>query len=410
MDKTAYINAANTETFTEIRGEATGRRYSVRNNTYGVLVPDVNHPLSAVSVANSSLSIDLWKGCALQCSYCHVQGTLTDLGEDLKMPRRPEHRVPFSIDEIVEALTQHPFFQRDISVISIGTASTEPFVVDPVTESTFAVMDAFANRGFRNPFWIVTKMGIPKGCRERLERIMATSRGVLVSICWADNPINIEPARHNRFAHCAEAYDTGVSISWYLRPLVPEWSGTPENLEMMMLWVQAHYGAFLSSIVPGGLRWTEGIEYGLVEVHRQPMPNIPRTDNIKALPEELWQHIMTLGSRLFPKVPIYRRSSCALTHLLGCPSITSIQTLHNDDCGQSICPASQRQVCAGSGRLRLDTTNGQAVLDNLGIPARVHAVNNHRLITEPPLTDFTYTIQQTVEKALAVIRPEVPGG
>ena len=62
--KQEYFTAANSEPRVNITGMTTGREFSVREYTFGVLVPDSNHPLSCVSVSNSSLSIDLWVGCS----------------------------------------------------------------------------------------------------------------------------------------------------------------------------------------------------------------------------------------------------------------------------------------------------------------------------------------------------------
>lgn len=403
MEKQQLIQLANKEEFAEIVGRRTGKSYEVRKFVYGVLVPDHEHPLSTVSVSNSSLSIDIWTGCAFQCAYCHVQGSEPDLIDNGAMAKKPVLRSKFSIDEIVDALVIHPFFQRDRSVISIGTASTEPFAPGPVAESTFQIMRAFIDRGFKNPFWIVTKAGVPKGYKQQIAEIAANCHGLHISICWADNPPSIEPAQANRFRYCADAKEAGATIGWYLRPIVPEWAGTPERIEMMMLWVAERYGNMIDAIVPGGLRWTEGIEYGLTEVNDLPMPNIPMDDNVKALPEEIWETIMRLGESHFPGVPVYRRSSCALTHALKVPSITSVNVFAAEDCENSHCPAAQRMVCAKSPMLHTDAPRAQRILDELGVTAKVLGIGGNRLlITEPPLSSFTYAIRRTVEKRLAL--------
>src|SRR3989344_4611088 len=145
--KQEYFAATNFEPLVQIKGMTTGREFSLREYTYGALVPDGSHPLSSVSVSNSSLSIDLWIGCAWQCRYCHVQGTHQDLAEQGTMPRRPRRRNPFNVDQILNELVKHPFFIADETIISIGTASTEPFASGPVTESTFEIMDGFLKVG-----------------------------------------------------------------------------------------------------------------------------------------------------------------------------------------------------------------------------------------------------------------------
>ncbi|HAT68570.1 MAG: hypothetical protein A2481_02505 [Candidatus Yonathbacteria bacterium RIFOXYC2_FULL_47_9] len=400
--KRDYFTAANSEPIVQIKGMTTGQEFSLREYTYGVLVPDCKHPLSSVSVSNNSLSIDLWAGCAWQCRYCHVQGTHQDLVEHGMMPRKPQRRNSFTVDQIIDELVKHPFFIVDETVISIGTASTEPFAPGQVTDSTFEIMESFVRRGFKNPFWIVTKGGIPKGRKLDLARITRATRGLMISICWADNPDTIEPVRNNRFLSVEEAKEAGVIIAWYMRPIVPEWSGNPDRIEMMMLWVKKHYGNVIDMIVPGGLRWTEGIENGLVEIHKLPMPNIPRDDNVKSLPKDLVDTILSLSEEHFPGVPVYLKSSCALTKMLGLPSITSVQIFAREECESSHCPLAQRQICAQKSSCSMTTEHAQIILDNLGISAHVVRWDqNYGLVTHPDMSTFTYAIRQTVFKHLA---------
>jgi DNA repair photolyase len=396
-----YIRLANTERFVSITGSTTGRTLQVREFVYGAFVPDRNHPLSCVSVSNNSLSIDIWTGCAWQCRYCVAQGTLEDLGDNGRMSKKPMLRTKFSINEIVDALMVHPFFVKDVSVLSIGTASTEPFAPGDVTESTFEIMNAFVRRGCQNPFWIVTKGGVPKGRKQDLAAIVDSVRGVMISLCWADNPDMIEPVHNNRFLHAEEAKEAGATIAWYMRPIVSEWSGTEERIEMMMLWVKEHYRGVIDMIVPGGLRWTEGIENGLVEIYGLQIPDIPRDDNVKSLPDGLWDLIVRLAHKHFLDVPVYRHSSCALTKMLGVQNLTSVQVMARHDCEESLCPAAQRRICGKAGIHKLDISEAQGILDSLGVPARVvHLMP--RLVTEPSLYTFTYAIRQTVLKHLSL--------
>lgn len=400
--KQEYFAAVNSEPLVQISGMTTGQEFSLREYTYGALVPDKNHPLSSVSVSNSSLSIDLWVGCAWQCRYCHVQGTHQDLAEQGTMPRRPRRRNSFTIDQIIDELVKHPFFVADETIISIGTASTEPFA-PAIADSTFEIMNAFINRGLRNPFWIVSKGGVPKGKKLDFARITNATRGLMLSLCWADNPDTIEPVRNNRFLNAEEAKEAGATIAWYMRPIVPEWSGDRDRIEMMMLWVKKHYGNVIDMIVPGGLRWTEGIENGLVEIHKLPMPDIPRDDNVKSLPQELVDSIFSLSGEHFPGIPVYLKSSCALTHMLKIPSITSVQVFARQECESSRCPLGQRRVCTKGSAYGMTIEKAQAILDQLGIPAHVVSWDMQRgLVTHPDMGKFTYAVRQTVFKHLAI--------
>lgn len=403
--KKEYFTVANSEPRVTINGMTTGREFSVREYTFGVLVPDSNHPLSCVSVSNSSLSIDLWIGCSWQCRYCHVQDTNQDLADQGMMPKKPRRRNQFTVDQILDELVKHPFFITDETIISIGTASTEPFA-PTVVDSAFEIMDGFVRRGLRNPFWIVTKGGVPKGRKLDFARISNATRGLMLSLCWADNPDTIEPAHNNRFLNAEEAKEAGATIAWYMRPIVPEWSGNRDRIEMMMLWVKKHYGEVIDMIVPGGLRWTEGIENGLVEIHKLPMPDIPRDDNVKSLPQELVDSIFSLSAEHFPGIPVYLKSSCALTRMLKIPSITSVQVFARPGCEASRCPLTQRRICAQGSAYNMTAERAQGILDDLGIPAHVVSWDiNHGLVTHPEMSKFTYAVRQTVFKHLAMGGP-----
>ncbi|QQS22549.1 hypothetical protein IPM19_02860 [bacterium] len=225
----------------------------------------------------------------------------------------------------------------------------------------------------------------------------------MLSLCWADNPNTIEPARNNRFLNAEEAKEAGATIAWYMRPIVPEWSGNRNRIEMMMLWAKKHYGNVIDMIIPGGLRWTEGIENGLVGIHKLPMPNIPRDDNVKMLPQDLIDFTFSLSAEHFPGIPVYLKSSCALTRMLKIPSITSVHAFAKHECEESRCPIAQRQICANGAAYSMSTERAQAILDDLGIPAHVLSWDiNHGLVTYPEMNKFTYAVRQTIFKHLAM--------
>ena len=379
---------ANTEDFVRITGPTTGKEFNIRRFTYGVLVPDENSPLSCVSVANSSLSVDVLKGCPLLCRYCHLQGTRMDLNGQGRMEKTQTMRSRFTAEEVIDALVQHPYFVPNRSIISIGTSSTEPFMPGLATETTFSVMREFIKRELRNPFWIVTKGGVPKDREVELKEICRTNK-LMLSLCWAGNPPHIEPAQNGRFNNAEMAKRAGAVISWYMRPLAVDWGASREHIEGMMQKVVREHPGVIDVIVPGGLRYTEGIQYGLEEVYKIEMPNISHNDNKKDLPERLYQDIVELAGRYFPSVPVYLKSSCALTYMLGVPSITSVQTMARDACKASLCSVSQRQICRVEPLRHASAKRATAVRRELGIPA------------EPPLTEFTYAIQRAFIKEMA---------
>ncbi|MCR4656163.1 MAG: hypothetical protein K5770_08050 [Lachnospiraceae bacterium] len=323
------------------------KKYMLNQHTYAALSNDDKNPLYNISVSNNSFSIDIWKGCLLQCAYCHVQGCYGDLREDgngnLTMNYKPERRNDSTISEIVESLINYEGFINDYSPVSICTSSTEPFINEEITQSTIDIMLEFVKRGRKNPFWIVTKIGgIDQKWEPDIRKIIENGNKLLISVCWTNNNIEIEPYHKNRFVNLSWMADSGVLINWYMRPLVKEWNASFENIRYIMETARATDIKFVS-ICTGGLRWTEGIEFALECIHHIDMPELIKNDNEKTLSPEIEEYIEKLSGELFPDTPIFFRSCCALSHAFEIPNINLLQFSADSHCDK--CPAEQRKRC-----------------------------------------------------------------
>jgi hypothetical protein len=402
MNSTVHpaIEKVNTEKFIYLKGPRTGKDYRFYDNMYAVLDTDRTSPLSCVSVANNSLSIDLWTGCSFQCSYCHVQGIQEDINPvDGKMRNKPIKRNNFTIDEIIDALILHPFFNRDKTIISIGTSSTEPFAVGEVLESTLEIMENFISKGFKNPFWIVTKNGVPHKAIERLINISNNVNKLVLSLCYAGNSKEIEPLQNNRFANIEKLENAkNISINWYLRPFAKEWFSNLSKLEQMFSDVSTKYSNYIDSIVPGGLRWTEGIEYGVVENRNLRLPsNMSKENNTKTLTDDDWKNFVELSQKYFPDTPVYYHSSCALSLALKRSNINMINISKKKDCEKSVCPFNQRNRC-----MLKDTVNKENIqkeLDKVGFGIEILDYNrdNGKLVTVPSIESLTPALQTEID-------------
>lgn len=330
-------------------GGKTGKNYQLTSYMYGCLDPRSNAPLSNVSVTGNSLSIDIWTGCPLQCAYCHVQGVREDLNPlDWKMRKVPVRRTIHTIDHILSELIEHPLFEKDKSILSVCTSSTEPFVGQEVIETTISIMEWFASRNMRNPFWIVTKAGIPLCIEERLKNVAKTNN-IIISICWANNDKMIEPYIRDRFENL-EIFRgiPGIVVNWYLRPLVREWCDNFQSLEDMFAKIAKKYKVDIHSIVVGGLRWTEGIEYGLSEVRDFKLPNnVSRASrHTKTLTDNEFEMIKKISAKYFgAEKPIYLHSSCMLSEILHINNVAMTNCFNPDACCGSTCTVEQRKVC-----------------------------------------------------------------
>ncbi len=395
------LKKANTEKMVQRNGIRTGRKYNFYKNMYAVLDSDLNSPLSCISVANNSLSVDLWTGCSFQCAYCHVQGIEEDIASDGKMRKIPMRRNCFTIDEVLSSLVQHPFFKKDVTVISIGTSSTEPFAVGEVLESTLVLMEKMIEMGYKNPFWIVTKAGIPDAAIKRLINISDNISKLIISICWANNPKEIEPVQNNRFKNIDKFFGKNVSINWYLRPITKEWINSITELENMFNMVSKQYGKYIDCIIPGGLRWTEGIEYGMVEVRGLEMPEISKENNQKTLDEEEWKYIMLLAKKYFSEIPVFYHSSCGISFALKRSNICLLQLKNKKECEGSKCTSEQRIRCEIKPNYNLNVVQNE--LNKVGYDIDVKKIDfeNGTMITEPDMNNLSPALKQEIYHIMA---------
>ena len=384
-----------------------GKQYALCEYMFGVLKMDHNNPLCCVSEANNSFSIDYYKGCSFQCAYCHVQGIYEDLNENFKMSNNPIPRSKFNITEIINELIKHPYFVKDRSIISIATSSTEPFANVETTNKTFEIMEYFVSLGYKNPFWIVTKAGIPENVANRFKKICDNGNKIMISICWANNPIEIEPARNNRFRNIEKLKDTGVTISWYLRPLVEEWGANKDNLEKMIKYVSERYYDNIDMIIPGGLRWTEGIEFGLQEIRHLKMPKLIKKNNKKTLSNEIEQSIIYLCKKYFPNKPVYFNSSCGVSHMLNRTNIALQNIFDKDICKKSICMNKCKNICENILFNEKDMNYFEKVLKDQGINIIIKSIDNiNKINSIPEFESFDYAEKQQIRKTIAMLYSE----
>lgn len=401
------IEKSNKEEFITIIGENSGKEYRFYKNMYAVLDPDLSSPLSCVSVANNSLSIDLWTGCSLQCSYCHVQGIYEDIDwTNRRMRNKPIRRNSFSVEEIIDSLVKHPYFERDKTVLSIGTSSTEPFARGKVLESTLRIMEYFIEKGYKNPFWIVTKGGIPQEAISRLNKISEQIDKLIISICYAGNKKEIEPSQNNRFQNLdkLKLKDNNISVNWYLRPFNVEWfDRDSHSLEDLFQQISRTYGRYIDSIIPGGLRWTEGIEYGICEARNLKLPKLLRENNVKTMENSVWDELYNLRDIYFPNTPLFKHSSCGVSTALERTNICLAQYLKKSHCASSICPSNQRKLCSVELFTKKDIIELNKKLEDLGYGVVIEKIDieDEQIKTTPDLDTFSPALRTAIIHCIA---------
>ena len=253
-----------------------------------------------------------------------------------------------------------------------------------------------------NPIWIITKAGIPRNKIKAIKNISKKIQKFIISINWASCPEEIEPVNNNRFLNVREVHEAGAKIMWYFRPIVNEWNGDPIHIKKSITWVKNNYGNYIDAIITGGLRWTEGIEYGITELNNKKMPNVPKDDNHKEMEKESWDTIKKFVVKNFGNIPLYLHSSCGLSYLLNRNSINAIQSFKKNECLDSICPLTQRKLCESKTIYKLSIKEVKDIFAQIGISAEIYAFNEAEgLITKPSFDKFSFTIRQTIIKWLS---------
>lgn len=378
--------------YESVQHPVTNHHFQLLRSTYGALSESPSDPLSAVSVANSSLSIDLWKGCPWQCAYCHVQGSRRNLDDGHVMPKKVTKHSLFSEEEVLDELVTHPFFTPHQTILSIGTSSTEPLASGEVEGSTFEILRILRERKLKNPVWIVTKNHV---ARKRLHEIkLFCDTGAVLVFSPTINGLNstIEPLQGDRFKNWRKVSEAGAKVALYLRPLVREWGSNEYKISEILEFFKKEMGSVMpSAIVPGGLRWTDGIDYGLQVRGLQWPQNLPRVENGKDLDDALWHHIVQESQRLFPGVPIVHHSSCALSTILMRSDLSLVFNHATSECQESHCSPQQRGACNQANTHLREQQLGieQNVLEELG------------LLGISDVKTLPYAMRRTIQKIVA---------
>lgn len=294
-----------------------GTGITIYKEIFGALSQVPDSPLSRISVANSSFSLDPFVGCPAGCAYCVVGSSARDLETSRQVgdivPREP-HRL-FAGQELVEALVAHPGFIPNKSVISIGTGSTESLLKQTERE-TWAIISSIAARGLRNPLWIVTKLGLPEDLKSlwvgRLKEVVSEGIPVIISITYSAAPEWMEPYKGPRFRGVAELRSVGVRVSHHYRPILRGINDGDEHIQRAL---EASKD-LVEVICLGGLRPDPGIRLIWETVHGLDPGLLPRTEG-KDLPEDFWKRVRAALDKSGSTLPIVDRSSEAISFLLG---------------------------------------------------------------------------------------------
>lgn len=316
-----------------------------------------------IEYRKSGLSLNHVIGCPLDCTYC-VRHLFDNY--ELKTPR-----ALMSDEAAVAMLTNHRYFQRDVTPIQFFNRATDPMLA-AVKPHTFNVLQLLDAQELKNHVLLITRWRIsPEDCSifNSLRNVKLT---ILVTHSGIDDP-QIEPVKsaiaaaslRTAFEH-ADRYRTIL----YWRPIVPGLNDSEAHLERAR-----ELSASCHAVVFTGLFYRHQIQsyyqsVGLPEPYND-------TARRKILPRDLEARVLsyfpggrTKGGRLF------RKTSCAVSYAHGVADYNGHYGIR-ELC--DICPSRQLDICRDAFR-RPDAEKVGAMVSDLG--GRLVEVNERAIVVE----------------------------
>lgn len=340
----------------------------MKQQIFGSLSKNYQNPLSRISQANSCISLDPFVGCSLGCVYCYRHNSKRD--SDSLKPRRI-----FGDEEIVKSLVNSIYFIPNKTIIGLGVASTDSFLPE-VEESSFNIMNILSKMGYKNPFWFVLKSGVPRNSFKNFREIIKNGNKIIISVSYSGMPKNIEPFSGNRFANIKEAIRAGVNVSLHLRPVVPGWNNSYQNIERV---INEGVSNGCTSVCVGGLRYLDGVEKVIVKKHNISFPNIKKNDLVKTLPKFSEKYIKEIFVNNKINVPLFKHSSETISYYLDIKDY-NMYSYRGKDCFLKIPPRDAILIEKNKNKSIIELI--QEALDELKIKSNVRKQKNKYFLSK----------------------------
>ena len=275
----------------------------------------------------SWLTINPYKGCPLACAYCfRARWHSSD------KPKQAE-----DVTEAVEALTRHAAFRAHETPVSINNSSTDP-LLPAVRWSTFRAIEVLESKRLRNPFAIISKLGLKKSEIKFLENLRFVRPIMFVSLSLIPNHIEPTPVAP-RLRNLLKLSETQIPCVLYFRPIVKGWNDSPKIIEAALTIGQDYCDA----ICIGSLRVSPEIRAELSKRGVQ-IENYEDDFHLKAFSDDIEDRVLSTYERLKLSVPLFKHSSCAVSHILRAANYNMLFRNPDKNCLRT-CPASQQNRC-----------------------------------------------------------------
>lgn len=288
------------------------------------------HEDQVVEQTTSWLTINPYMGCSMACAYC--------FRERWGAASTPEK----DIDPLkaVQMLEQHRLFEPHKTPISINISSTDALLPD-VKPSTYKCVRYLDEEGYRNILGITTKSEIKKKDIKFFKSL--NSINIVILISYAEIPFKIEPVEiEHRIENLKKLNHASIPCIHYFRPIVKGWNDSKSKIRKVLR-VGEKYA---SAIAIGGLRTSPKIRK-VFERRNISVPDSESGFNCKEIDKDILCNIRNIYNKQDMNVPIYKHTSCAVSHVFDIPNYNALYKEPKQNCTES-CPLQQRNICGAN--------------------------------------------------------------
>ena len=275
----------------------------------------------------SWLTINPYKGCSLNCSYCFRVRWF---------PSNNPQQV-YNTEESLNLLLNHPDFIPNETPVSINNSSTD-CLLPAVSISTFQAIEIMEEKKLTNPFALITKLKFSKRELNFLKNLNYVKPIIFVSLSLIPELIEPTPISH-RLENLKNLSNLNLPTVLYFRPIVKGWNDSLETIEKALLIGQEYCDA----ICIGGLTISKEIIENLLK-NRIIINDYENSDKATIIQSNIEKKVLDVYGKLKLSIPLFKHSSCAVSYFLEVHNYNHLFLNSKRNCLES-CPISQQIIC-----------------------------------------------------------------
>lgn len=251
-----------------------------------------------IEYLKSALSVNTALGCSLGCGYCLVGEIARKSPKRISTPER-----------VVAELLENRFFIPNVTPLAINN-KTDPFL-GFVKEDSFEILGLLQKEGLSNPRLIISKLALSNRDLAYMEEL---NEPVFFITSYSHLRYPIEKSNSENQLTSLRALENRERVRslHYWRPVIRGLNDSPESLARVL---ENVVGGCDGSII-SGLRITPGILERMT-AYGADLRDWEGDLNHKHLPEDIQERIFEFRDQNFPGYPLYRHTSCGVSHLKG---------------------------------------------------------------------------------------------